>query len=181
MSAVQKAIGIVLDLVQVTFAILVMFLTIAYLLNVNVDVGGRTVEASCLLNGRTDEAVTEEGGVSVESDGDDVFSGVRLCVYSILVGLIACIATVIFCCVKNAAKMTTCNMCGISRAVDIIADSLLLVWWLTAFIIFARRGKDANLKGFPRQTQRNAVIGISFGAVVAFGLDIAVTVWSFVS
>lgn len=171
-SVSQKAIGVVLDLLQVTFAVLVVYITSAYLINVDVDVEGRSVESSCLLNGRTE-------GLGDEGADADVFSGTRLCVYSILVGIIACIATLIFCCLKNVTKLATCNIGGLSRFVDIIADAALFAWWLTAFIIFVRRGHEANMKNYPRETHRNALIGCAFGAFIAFAIDIGVTTWTF--
>lgn len=175
-SVSQKALGIILDLLQVTFAVLVVYITSAYLINVEVDIKGQTVESSCLLNGRSDLLGRENQD---DRNDSDVFSGTRLCVYSILVGIIACIATLIFCCLKNITKLATCNIGGLSRIVDIIADSALLVWWLVAFVIFVRRGREANLNQYPRETQRNALIGCTFGAVAAFAIDIGVTVWSF--
>lgn len=172
----QKALGVILDLLQITFAVLVVYITSAHLINVEVDIKGQTVESSCLLNGRTDIIGRENEN---NDENSDVFSGTRLCVYSILVGIIACIATLVFSCIKNVTKLATCNIGGLSRIVDIVADSALLIWWLVAFVIFVRRGREANLKQFPRETQRNALIGCTFGAVVAFVLDLGVTVWSF--
>lgn len=164
----QRAFALVLNLFQVAFAILVVYITSARLLNVQAETK-TSLYSYCLL------------GDPANDSASDKLAGSRLCIYAIAVGVIACIATLIVCCLRNLVKCATCDICGASRIVDIIADAALFLWWLIAFIIFVRRGTAANDAGVPRATERNAVIGIAFGAMLSFALDIAVTIWTMVS
>lgn len=159
-SIAQKVVGGVLDLIQLAIAITVTVLVIGPL-TTNLNLGDRKV--SCLLENGTSENST------------------RLCVYAIAVGIVSLLVNVVFVFTRKIFKCATCDAFRLSRAVDLVGDGVQTVWWGAAFAILVRAGTAANNVDMPHRMERDIVIGLSFGGMVAFAADIGVTIWSLCS
>lgn len=155
-SIAHKIIGAILDLVQLTIAIAVTVLVIGPL-TTNINVGDRKV--SCVL---------DESGSNTT----------KLCVYAIFVGIVSLIANTVFVCARKIFKCATCDAFRLSRAVELVGDTAQAVWWGAAFAVLVRAGVRANAEDLPHMLERNAVIGLSFGGMLAFAADVGVTLWT---
>lgn len=154
-----KVLGTALDILQIAFAVLVTALVSWRLLNV--DVEGTNVDSNCLLDG------------SVEPG---LLPGSQFCIYAIAVGIISLLVSVIFGCIAKVFSCVTLNLCKANKIVDVVADIALGAWWTVAFVLFVRRGTDANEMGFPETPARNGVIAAAFGAMASFYTSAILTV-----
>lgn len=160
-----SVIGAILDLLQIAIAIGVVVLTSWRLLDVSVDVEGKELQTTCVLDG---------------SGSSDFISGNRFCAYAIAVGILSLLVSVIFGCIRNCFKCVTLNACAASNLIAIVNDAILTVWWAVAFTLFVQRGTAANDLGWPNRSERDGVIALAFGGILAFAIDAIVTVWTFV-
>lgn len=163
-SALTTALSIIFSVLQLAFALVVGVVTGTKLLDV--DRTGIEFDTNCLLDG---------------SKGSGFLTGTQFCVYAILVAIISVVATWIFGCIRHCFKCITFNACGASKLLDVVGNTILLVWWIVAFVLFFQRGRAANDLGWPEKQSRDWVIAASFGAAAAFLGDIIVSIVQLVS
>lgn len=159
----RSCLEILLDIAQIAIAIAVVVLTSWRLFSVEVE--GTSVDGKCVLDG---------------SESDDFLSGTRFCLYAIAVGVLSLLVNAVFGCVRGAFKCITLNACAASKFVTLVGDFVQVVWWGLAFALFLRRGRAANDLGYPNRTERDAVIGLAFGGMIAFAADAICAITGFV-